>query len=114
MDHSTALTTEIGREGFSNGSKRVVAETLAEIVNGVKEAQARTQDSGAIVSPQLRVNPDLVKFGVFSASSYPAQMVEFDVAVTAMEGTGTKGGIGVVTGIYQLEARDSRKRKIHP
>ncbi len=31
-----------------------------------------------------------------------AQMINFDVALTVTEGTGTKGGIGVVTGIFTL------------
>lgn len=83
--------------------REFVAETLVQIVEGVQEAQTRTKDHGARVNPHLTTSADLaVKQGILIASGSAAQLVQFDVALTAKEGTGTKGGIGVVAGIFTL------------
>lgn len=80
-----------------------VAETLTQIVEGVKEAQARAKDHGARVNPHPTTSAELaVKHGILIASGSAAQLVQFDVALTAKEGTGTKGGIGVVAGVFAL------------
>jgi hypothetical protein len=82
-----------------------IAETLRQIVGGVAKAQELAAQSGAEVNPHMRSNPTVNsalgliptnKGGVY------AQLVHFDVALTVKEGTGTKGGIGVATGIVNL------------
>jgi len=40
------------------------------------------------------------------------QTVEFDVAVTATEGTDTKGGIGVVAGVFALGSQGQSSEEI--
>ena len=45
---------------------------------------------------------DLSGFIPVIGASQPASVVAFDVALTATEGTGSKGGIGVVAGIVSL------------
>ena len=82
--------------------KEFVSETLVQLVDGVIEAQARTKDKKAIINPRLIANSTTGKIGVFDTSGAPAQMIQFDVALTAMEGTGTKGGIGVVAGLFTI------------
>jgi hypothetical protein len=83
--------------------REFVAETLTQIVEGVKEAQARAKDHGARVNPHLTTSAELaVKHGILIASGSAAQLVQFDVALTAKEGTETKGGIGVVVGVFAL------------
>lgn len=67
-----------------------VSESLRQIIAGVKRAQDDTKEMGA------KINPDGLRFHVEN------HRVEFDVAVTAAEGTGTKGGIGVVAGVFNL------------
>jgi hypothetical protein len=88
--------------------KEFVSESLVEIVAGISDAQSRLAESGAKVSPKIRT--------IFSKSQTGGsemalgwdinggliQVVDFDVAVTAIEGTETKGGIGVVAGIFSL------------
>jgi len=61
--------------------KDFVSETLKQIVDGVKDAQTSAQAKGAIVVPYTN----------------DAEKVEFDVAVTAVEGTekGGKAGLSV-------------------
>jgi len=88
--------------------KDFVAQTLIEIAAGVVQAQEGLNHLGAKVNPQMnRVLPkgahNYEAFGwAEGEGSNPVLLVSFDVAVTATEGTKTKGGIGVVTGIVSL------------
>ena len=83
--------------------KDFVVGTLTQIVDGVREAQSRTQHLGAKVNPHISTEASLViRHGIFYADGQASQLVHFDVALTAMEGTGTKGGIGVVAGVFTL------------
>lgn len=83
--------------------REFVAETLTQIVEGVKSAQARARDHGARVSPHLTTSAELaVKHGILIANGSAAQLVQFDVALTVKEGTTTKGGIGVTVGVLAL------------
>jgi hypothetical protein len=91
--------------------KEFVAETLVQLVDGVIEAQARTKDKKAIINPTLIANSQTGKIGVFDTSGAPAQMVSFDVALTAMEGTATKGGIGLVVGPVALGSTGQSKEE---
>jgi len=85
-----------------------VSETLVEIVTGISDAQSRLTDSGAQVSPQIRnLFTQSQTGGTNMALGWDTnggliQVVDFDVAVTTTEGTETKGGIGVVAGIFAL------------
>ena len=83
--------------------REFIAETLSQLVEGVKDAQERASAHGARINPNLTTSAELaVKHGIFIASGEAAQLVQFDVALTATEGTETKGGIGVVAGIFNL------------
>lgn len=83
--------------------KQFITDALVEIIEGVKNAKTTIGDNGVI-------NPSAI--GNVSAyegkSSYLAQghkvctFVDFDIAVTVTEGTGTKGGIGVFAGAIGL------------
>jgi hypothetical protein len=59
--------------------KDFVTETLRQIVDGVKDAQQAAKVNGAVIAPY---NKNFEK-------------IEFDVAVTATEGTGTEGKVGI-------------------
>ena len=83
-----------------------IRESLIQIVRGVAEAKdalVKSNSTGSI-SPLLRTSwATLESMGVLlTEAGAPVQTVEFDVSVTATEGTGTKGGIGVVVGILAL------------
>ena len=78
-----------------------VTQALIEIAEGVVQAQLHIPPTGAQVNPDLTVVPSKGEsFGMVRTN--PVLMVNFDVAVTASEGTKSKGGIGVVTGIVSL------------
>lgn len=81
-----------------------VAQSLKQIVAGVKRAQQEVASSGASVNPPLNTtHSEMGKQGLlWSRSGSPVQVVQFDVALTVVEGTGTKGGIGVFAGAINL------------
>lgn len=73
--------------------KDFISETLNQIIDGVKDAQEHAKGTGAAISPMAyggEPGPEL--------NGMPVKDIEFDVAVTATEGTKTKGGIGVFVG----------------
>ncbi len=80
-----------------------ISQTLIQIVNGVTDAQNIESEKGAKISPSLSGSAEYAaEHGFLKSDAGPAQIVQFDVAITAKEGTGTKGGIGVVAGIVSL------------
>ena len=91
-----------------------IKETLVQISNGVSDAQSALEDSGTVISPQ--VSPSFVSNGhskmLRTSGSTPAIVVSFDVALTTTEGTGTKGGIGVVAGIVSLGSTGQSSNEI--
>ena len=83
--------------------KDFVAETLKELIDGVIDPQDYCSAKGA------SINSTTIVYQIQDSSQMMdqrdgrrAQMVEFDVAVTATEGTETKGGIGVFVGAIGL------------
>jgi len=82
-----------------------IAETLRQITSGVTKAHAALEQTGAEINPHLRSNSTINSvIGMIPTeeSGVYAQLVRFDVALTVKEETGTKGGIGVATGIVNL------------
>ena len=83
--------------------REFVSETLTQIVEGVKSAQSKAAESGATVNPAIRASAELAgKQDFLPTGAGYAQSVQFDVALTVTEGTGTKGGIGVFAGAINL------------
>jgi hypothetical protein len=80
-----------------------ISETLTQIVGGVADAQRAASEMGGKVSPRLSgIASHASDHGFLSAQGGSAQVVRFDVALTVKEGTGTKGGIGIVAGIVSV------------
>jgi len=83
--------------------KTFVAETISQIVEGVSDAQMNCKVAGSYVNPLLAsTDARLGEHGLFIAQGGTAQLVQFDVAITATAGSGTKGGIGVVVAAFTL------------
>ncbi|MBJ7575469.1 hypothetical protein [Luteimonas sp. MC1828] len=84
--------------------KDFVSQTLVQIATGVKDAQAQVKDLGGTVNPSLNSGHELAgKLGfLYTRDSSMAPVVQFDVALTVAEGSGTKGGIGVFAGAVNL------------
>jgi len=88
--------------------KEFVKATLEEIIQGVKEAQESTKDTGAVINPDSLsqgANGNLyMRIGGYSF----ATDVEINVAVTVQEKEGTKAGIGVLSGMFNFGTTDSK------
>jgi hypothetical protein len=73
-----------------------VTETLREIVDGVIAAQEYGGPKGARISPEnLTCRTDQGQLFWDKETTEIATLIEFGVAVSTTEGTGTKGGVGV-------------------
>jgi hypothetical protein len=87
--------------------KDFVAETLKEIVDGVADAQYHwSQKGGSVIPGGLEYSDKAGPGALYDVpSGRPVQVIEFDVAVTTEEGTGTEGGIGVFVGAVALGSK---------
>lgn len=80
--------------------------SLVQIIKGVEGATQELGDTTAMVSPRYIPDPEgrVIGFAFDETESEQhrkrrlVEIVEFDVAVVAAEGTETKGGIGIVVG----------------
>lgn len=85
--------------------KDFIREALSQIVQGVTEAQNAVASTGGEISPRYSTRQQSTHQDLKLLKSEKGgiiQNVEFDVAVTATEGTGTRGGIGVFVGAFAL------------
>lgn len=80
-----------------------VAQTLTQIIGGVKQAQAEAVGLQADVNPHLSSSAEQAgKLGFFWAGGRAVQVVHFEIDLMVVEGTGTKGAIGVFVGAIGL------------
>ena len=93
--------------------KDFISETLSQLIDGVVEAQEKVQASGGRVSPHVRTPNDPKSLYGRTNDQLPVIFVDFDISVEAQDTKGTKGGIGVVTGMFNLgsggESKENRQ-----
>ena len=88
--------------------KQFISETLTQILSGIADAQSTAKSHGGQVNPALLpIHPGPIEGSIRDGAGTVAQIISFDVAVTVSEGTATKGGIGVVTGLISLGSAGS-------
>jgi hypothetical protein len=86
-----------------------IAETLRQIVKGVKIAQQHEDCAGAKIVPHTIENK---RGGTTRYLAEGVQGIDFDVAVTVTEGSEKKGGIGVLTGVLGIGGQASTNAAI--
>lgn len=87
-----------------------VKQTLLQILDGVHAAQQEAPSKGAEVNPHLSASGEFMsRAGILHTGRDAAHLVQFDVALTVNEGTGTKGGIGVFAGAINLGSAGESK-----
>lgn len=79
--------------------KDFISETIKQIFDGVTDAQEYAKEKGGIVSPKVTLysnSPNFYSGLAHVTNSGPdlANMIEFDVAIAASEGTQTKNEVG--------------------
>lgn len=82
--------------------KHFISETLSQLIEGITEAQKNVEESTAKISPNFSYTsrPELL-LGKTPDGTHVIS-VDFDIAIDVQEGTKTQGGIGVVSGIFNL------------
>jgi hypothetical protein len=92
--------------------QQFVAEAITQVINGVKDAQAATADTGADVNPQgMRFIPEQVGSRQWDTrTEIFAEQVEFDVAVSVESRDTNKGGFGIVVGTLSLGAAKQKEK----
>jgi hypothetical protein len=83
-----------------------ITEALVQIAQGVKNAQTKAAETGAMINPnEFVIQPSGQLHwseGGYGGAAQVGQLVEFDVAVTAVDKGSLKGGIGVVGGVLNI------------
>ncbi len=80
--------------------KEFVTQTLTQIIEGIKDAQEQTKDSGALINPKTYGDTGLIVEGTKSEIRN-VQSVKMNVALTVTENSGNKSGIGVVASVFK-------------
>ena len=90
-----------------------VSESLAEIVRGVHIAQNNPDLAKARINPPgLTIGQKVAESSMYDYhTGLVAQMIEFDLAVTAERGKETKGGIGVFMGSFGVGSQGQSDTK---
>lgn len=94
--------------------KTFISQALTSIVEGVVEAQAKTQNLGAFVNPGgLTKTTGAVSTDAIwdHRTNNIARLVTFDIAVTVEAGMSTSAKIGVLAGLLDLGAKGASQQK---
>lgn len=85
---------------------KFVSETLKHVLEGIRSAQEAVHDGS--INPKIwnsqRGEANKMKILESNAGEW-IHMVDFDVALTVIEGTETKGGIGLFVGPVALGSK---------
>jgi len=90
--------------------REFIAQTLLQIVNGVSDAQGA--DTGGEINPRIwsARKDDAAKLKILESNGGNwIHLVDFDVAITVVEGTSTQGGLGLVVGPVALGTKGQSK-----
>lgn len=83
-----------------------VSETILQITRGVQKAQPGVKESGGLLNPYMRtVGRELSIGQAEGRGGEVVSLIEYDVALTVDEKSGTQGGIGVVAGMFTLGSK---------
>jgi hypothetical protein len=92
--------------------KEFIAKSLSQIAEAVAEADTRLAPLGGCVNPRNVVTSNRGDgiYGVYVEKGgkdchRTVDVITFDVAVTAKEGTETQGGIGILAGAINLGSK---------
>lgn len=83
--------------------KEFVEEAISQIVEGIRAAQERVNNLGAVVNPRKSKGKDIDNIEI-EGKLYSVQNIEFEVSLANMYGEGSKSGFGVAFGTFGLGA----------
>ena len=94
--------------------KEFIKETITEISGAITECNSELSGNGTVVNPRNVLGADYSSEKIYGYMAKPTEetdlrrpvhLVNFDVAVTATDKTGKKGGIGIAVGSIGLGAQ---------
>ena len=100
--------------------QQFISSALVQIAKGIESASEELGDSNAIVNPRNVIGTngtdDQKVYGYLSEGSArklrkAVQLIDFDVAVVAAEGSSTKGGLGIKVGGIGIGAQGQSEDK---
>lgn len=93
--------------------KEFITGTISEISNAISECNAELKGNATIVNPGNATvasdkNSDVyghININPTTPARRPIHLIKFDVSVTAIDKTGTRGGVGIAVGSIGLGAQ---------
>lgn len=83
--------------------KEFIKQSLTQISQGVKESQDELKEYDAIIAPGKTLkNGEYYYVRNDSHGNQQVTEIKFKVGLTINESSGSKGGIGVISGIFNL------------
>jgi hypothetical protein len=83
------------------------AETLAQVVSGVKEAQDNAASHGALINPLVWGDE---RGGLLrTRSGQTVTIVGFDVAVSAVDAQDSRGGAGLLVRVLGIDVQEAAR-----
>lgn len=79
--------------------KEFIEETISQIVEGIKNAQERTEKLGALVNPRVSNSKGIV---MVEDKYHSVQNIKFDVSLGSMSNGEGKNGFGVTFGTWGI------------
>lgn len=89
--------------------KEFVEESINQIIDGIIASQIRNKENGAIISPSFI--GDKSSQTEVNGKNYTVSKIDFEVALTTTDESGTKAGIGVLFGYIGGSVQGEQKNK---
>ena len=89
--------------------KDFVTETLMQIIEGIKDAQEKSSELGAIINPRSITGSSLS--AIVKDRTHSVQEIGFEVALTSTTDENSKKGIGVALGNVGIGANKTQGEK---
>jgi len=86
-----------------------------KLENGIVKAQKETKKTNAFIVPKgfYRENDVSIRENNSGEATLPIERISFDVAISAENGTTTKGSINVLTGLLNLRSDGETEKQKH-
>lgn len=89
--------------------KEFVEESINQIIDGIIASQKRNNDNGAIISPSFTGDKSIQT--EINGKNYSVSKIDFEVALTTTDESGSKARIGVLFGYIGGGIQGEQKNK---
>lgn len=89
--------------------KEFIEESINQIIDGIIASQNRNKENGSIISPSFTGNKSSQT--AIDGKNYTVSNIDFEVALTTTDESGSKAGIGVLFGYIGGSVQGEQKNK---